>query len=241
MILNQKRSLCLALAFVFASAGISPENAGTVSVPQLTAAQIVDQMQRHNQARVDALKHLKSTRHYEVEYKGFPTALTAKTEVEYSFDAATGKSFRIVSESGSKFLLEKVIRRAIDSEKEASQEKSSSALTTANYKFRLAWIESLVGRPAYVLEVEPVVASKFLYRGKVWVDASDFALVKIDAAPAKSPSFWIARTTIRQSFVKTGDFWLPEKNRSETKVRIGGTAVFTIDYGTYQIESNRLQ
>jgi hypothetical protein len=31
---------------------------------------------------------------------------------------------------------------------------------------------------------------------------------------------------------------LPEKNRSETKVRIGGTAVLTIDYGIYQIVSN---
>jgi hypothetical protein len=32
---------------------------------------------------------------------------------------------------------------------------------------------------------------------------------------------------------------LPEKNRSETKVRIGGTAMLTIDYGSYQIVSNR--
>ena len=62
--------------------------------------------------------------------------------------------------------------------------------------------------------------------------------MKVEAEPAKSPSFWIARTQIKQSFARTGDFWLPERNRSETKVRIGGTAVFTIDYGTYQIESN---
>jgi hypothetical protein len=35
--------------------------------------------------------------------------------------------------------------------------------------------------------------------------------------------------------VKTEGFWLPGKTRSETKVRIGGTAVFTIDYGAYQV------
>jgi hypothetical protein len=42
---------------------------------------------------------------------------------------------------------------------------------------------------------------------------------------------------IWQTFAKTGDFWLPDRNRSETKVRIGGTAVFMIDYGTYRTES----
>jgi hypothetical protein len=39
------------------------------------------------------------------------------------------------------------------------------------------------------------------------------------------------------SLRRTDGFWLPERNRSETKVRIGGTAVFTIDYGTYRTES----
>jgi hypothetical protein len=126
----------------------------------------------------------------------------------------------------------------MDSEKEASQDKTATALTAANYKFRLAGSEILAGRPAYILDVEPLVATKFLYRGKVWVDAAEFALVKFEAEPAKSPSFLISRTQIHQSFAKTGDFWLPEQNRSETKVRVGGTAVFNIDYGTDQIESN---
>jgi hypothetical protein len=32
-----------------------------------------------------------------------------------------------------------------------------------------------------------------------------------------------------------GGFWLPQQNRSETKVRIGGTAVMRIDYGAYRV------
>ena len=67
------------------------------------------------------------------------------------------------------------------------------------------------------------------------MDAADFALAKVEAEPAKNPSFWISRTRIQFTNAKRGDFWLPEKNRSETKVRIGGTAVLTIDYGVYQI------
>jgi hypothetical protein len=172
-----------------------------------------------------------------VNYHGFSSKLQAAMDVEFNYDARSGKSFRVVSESGSKALCEKVLKRALDSEIEAAHEKEATALTTANYRFQLAGSENLRGRPAYILVVEPLVANKFLYRGKIWVDAADFALVKIDARPAKNPSFWIARTLTQQTFAKMGNFWLPEHNRSETKVRVSGTAVFIIDYGTYQIET----
>jgi hypothetical protein len=89
-----------------------------------------------------------------------------------------------------------------------------------------------------VLEIEPATLNKFLIRGRIWIDAAEFALTKVEAEPAKSPSFWIAHTRIEQLCAPTSGFWLPERNRSETKVRVGGTAVFTIDYGSYQIESN---
>jgi len=194
-------------------------------------------MQRRNQAQAAGQKHLKSIRLYQVEYRGFSTVLAARMEVEYNYDVASGKSFRIVTQSGSKMLCEKVLKRAIESEKEATQDKAATALTPVNYKFRLAGIENLGGRPTYVLEVQPLVVSKFLYKGKIWVDAAEFALLKIEAEPAKNPSFWISRTRILQTFAKTGDYWLSERNRSETKVRIGGTAVLTIDYGKYEIES----
>ena len=200
---------------------------------KLSEAEIVEQMARHNQARTEELKHYKSVRHYKVEYRGFSTTIDAGMEVEVEYNQATGKSFKIVSQSGSKFICDKVLKRAVDSEREAGQDKSSTALTPANYKFHLAGNDTVGGRPAYILEVEPVAESKFLYRGKIWVDAADFAVSKIEAEPAKNPSFWISRTLIRFSSAKTGRYWLPEKNRSETKVRIGGTAVLTIDYGTY--------
>jgi hypothetical protein len=203
----------------------------------LTAVQIVDEMQRHNQARTEMLIDVQSIRHYQVEYRGFSKVIEAKMEVAYHYDAASGKSFRIVTQSGSKMLCEKVLKRAVESEKEASQDKAAMALTAGNYHFRLVGSENVGGRPAYVLEVEPISPSKFLIRGKIWVDAEDFALVKVEAEPAKSPSFWIARTRIEQICARTNGFWLPERNRSETRVRIGGTAVFTIDYGTYRTES----
>lgn len=234
MISKAEKVLIVAVSLL-AAGGAWAANGDTAPAEKLSPAQIVEQMQRHNQARTQALKHYSSMRHYQVEYRGFSKTIVARMEVEADYDAATGKSFRIVSQSGSKLLCEKVLKRAVESEKEAAQDKGATALTAANYRFHLAGSESLGGRPAYILEVEPVKESKFLYRGKIWVDAADFALAKIEAEPAKNPSFWISRTRIQFTNAKRGDFWLPEKNRSETKVRIGGTAVLTIDYGAYQI------
>jgi hypothetical protein len=197
-------------------------------------AQILALMEHHLQIQKEGLKHYKAVRHYSIEYQGLAT-IKASMEVEVDFDATSGKSFRILSQSGSKIFSEKVLKRAMDSEKEASRDGGATAMTQANYRFQLLGTESLDGRPAYILSVEPLKESKFLYRGKIWVDASDFAVAKVDATPAKNPSFLISRTTIRYTCAKTGDFWLPQQSRSETKVRIGGTAVLTIDYGTYQI------
>jgi hypothetical protein len=209
----------------------------TLTQLTLTAPQIVSEMLRHNRQRAEELKHYQSIRHYEVEYKGYSAKIDAKLVVEADYDAANGKSFKILSQSGNGLLVDKVLKRLVATEKDADQDKSSTALTPDNYNFKLAGVENLDGRPAYVLEVEPLVESKYLYRGRIWVDTAEFAVARIQAEPAKNPSFWISSTAINHQYTRTDGFWLPAENRSETRVRVGGTAVLTIDYGKYQVES----
>ena len=43
------------------------------------------------------------------------------------------------------------------------------------------------------------------------------------------------QTDFKRRHQKIGDFWLPESNESETKVRVFGTAVLSIEYRDYQI------
>ena len=231
---HRGRGVSACVVPIFVGAALWPAHANAPAPASLPLAQILALMEHHDQIQREGLKHYTAIRQYHVEYRGLAN-LEAGMEVEVDFDATSGKSFRIVSQSGSKILGEKVLKRAMDSEKEASEDGGATALTPANYRFLLQGSESVDGRPAYILSVEPLRESKFLYRGKIWVDATDFAVAKIEAGPAKNPSFWISRTVIRYTNAKTGNFWLPQRSRSETKVRIGGTAVLTIDYGTYQI------
>lgn len=231
----RSRSLTCAAVLAFIIGPVWCQDTSRPTATNLTAEQIVDGMQRHSQSQAEHLKHYETIRHYEVVYRGFGSTIAAKLDVDVVFDAASGMSYRILSQGGSKLLCEKVLTRALDSEKEASRNKQATALSPANYRFDLEKVESLNERPAYILDVEPLTANKFLYRGRIWVDATDFAVVKIEAEPAKNPSFWISRTHIRYTREKLDGFWLPEQSRSETKVRIGGTAVLTIDYGTYKV------
>ena len=161
-----------------------------------------------------------------LKYKDYSAKIDAKLVVQADYDAVTGKTFHILSQSGSKLLIDKVLKRLLESEDDADHDKTSTALTPANYTFNLEGIENLDGRPAYVLDVQPLVESKYLYRGKIWVDAADFAVARIAAQPAKNPSFWISSTAINHQYTRTDGFWLPapEPQRDQGARRRNGRA-----------------
>jgi hypothetical protein len=188
-----------------------------------------------NQRRADHLHGYSGQRVYVVVYHGFPSVKASLT-VNARYDAPSDKRFEILSQSGPKLLVDRVLKKLLESEQEAAKDPAATALTPANYTFSLLDDQVIAGRRRYQLHVEPKVDSKFLYRGSIFVDPDDFAVIEIEAEPAKNPSFWIQKTQVHHTYAKTGQFWLPEHNRSESTVRLGGTAVLTIDYGPYTVQ-----
>ena len=87
----------------------------------------------------------------------------------------------------------------------------------------------------YVLDAQPRSKNKFLFRGRIWVDANDFAITRVEGEPAVNPSWWTVKTDFKRRYQKIDHFWLPESNESETKVRVFGTAVLSIEYRDYEI------
>jgi hypothetical protein len=147
------------------------------------------------------------------------------------------KEFIVQSATGSKLIIDKVFKKLLEAEEEAldAEIQRRSALTEDNYRFTLTGYESGPSGARYVLKVEPRTKDKFLYCGQIWVDAEDFAVVRIEAQPAKNPSFWTKRAEIVQVYMKVSDFWLPAYNHSVTAIRLGGYAELTIDYKDYEI------
>ena len=198
----------------------------------LTADQIVQQMDQRNLLRAAELQSYTDLRHYAVAYHGFPN-LQASMVVEASYQAPDTKSFHILSTTGPRLLVDHVLKKLLDAEQEAALHPDEASITPSNYTFTLLGAQTLRGRPCYVLRATPKSTSHLLFSGKIWVDAAQFAVVQVNAQPARSPSFWIRDTHIHHIYSQTGSFWLPHSDRSITRVRFGGTAVLTIDYGTY--------
>jgi hypothetical protein len=206
---------------------------------QLSSEEIVTNLVQRNLERASALRTYQGTRIYRLEYHGFPGSRSAEMLVDVKYRTPGSKDFSVRSEKGSQLIIERVFKRLLQSEQEAVSEENQRriALNNENYSFTLAGYESTPAGSSYILSVEPRTSNKLLYRGRIWVDADDFAVSRIEASPAKNPSFWTKETKIVQVYTKVGDFWLPTSNRSTSAIRLGGQAYFTIDYQDYQITS----
>ena len=199
----------------------------------LTAEEVAQNLAQMNLNRVQALHVYQGTRIYRAKYHGFPGDRSAEMIVKVKYLPPGKKEFVIESESGSKLIIDRVFKKLLDAEEEQQDSKIQhrSALTGDNYRFTLIGHEN----GEYVLEVEPKRIDKFLYHGRIWVNARDFAVMRLVAEPSKNPSFWTKKADIEQVYTKVSGFWLPAYNHSVTAIRLGGRADLTIEYKDYEI------
>jgi outer membrane lipoprotein-sorting protein len=207
----------------------------TVSAP-LSADEVMLRVVEMNEHRANALGSYSSIRSYHLECHCL-SHKKADMVVRAEYEAPNKKVFTIVSESGSGTVRSRVFKKLLEAEQESMREENQqrSAITPGNYTFQLTDYQKIDGNEFYVLEAQPLTKNKYLFRGRIWVDAKDFAITQVEGEPAVNPSWWTVKTDFTRSYQKIGSFWLPEANESVTKVRIFGSAILTIKYGEYQI------
>jgi hypothetical protein len=213
-----------------------PDDLKANDPPMLSVDAIVEKIMAANARRSAELRGFQGKRKYELQYHSFLGGRDASMDVLATYSAPDQRSFSVISQSGSKLLLNRVLLKLLESEKEAFEHRKQVELSPENYKFELVGMDgTTTGNPCYVLTVKPHKDNKFLYAGKIWIDAHDFAVVRMEGAPAKSPSFWVRDTQIDSQWQKVGNFWFIAHNHSVSHIRMGGVATLTIDYGDYQI------
>jgi outer membrane lipoprotein-sorting protein len=207
-----------------------------VVAPPLAADEVMQRVIEMNEVRAKALENYSSLRSYHLECHCL-SHKKADMVVRADYRAPNQKEFTIVSESGSGTVRHRVFKKLLEAERESMREENQqrSAITPENYTFQLSDYKKTDTDEFYVLEAKPLTKNKFLFRGRIWVSAKDFAITRVEGEPAVNPSWWTLKTDFQRRYQKVGDFWLPESNESETRVRIFGTAVLTINYGEYQI------
>jgi hypothetical protein len=152
------------------------------------------------------------------------------------------KQFETISETGWGGARKHVFPRLLEAETEASRPglRERSRLIPENYVFEMVGTEYVDERPAYVIAIAPKTPNKYLMQARIWIDADEYAIVRIEGKPAKNPSFWTKSVHFVHRYQKRGSFWFPVSDRSVTDVRIFGSTEVTIEYFDYAPDTSAL-
>ena len=218
------------LAIMILALTIAPAQS---SDPLPSAGEVVAKMMQLDAQRQSELTGYAAIRHYSATNK----KRHAEMLVRVSCDSSGAKEFTIVSEEGSGSIRKHVFHKLLSEETEASRRgtRASTRLIPDNYQFQMVGLETLETGPSYVLSVTPKTANKYLIDGKIWVDANDYSIVRIEGRPAKNPSFWVRSVHFVHTYQKVGQFWFASSTRTTSEIRIFGEAQLTIDNSDYTL------
>ena len=224
----RNRFLLAALFLLPASAAVADE---ALSLP--TAEEIVARMGFRDLQRQASIEGYAGMRRYVLDNQHLHKRAEMLVQVQGDPDGT--KHFEVVSEEGWKAAHKHVLRKMLESESETShpEARAKTRINPENYDFKIAGTEVIDGRTAYVLEVSPKRKEKYLFRGRIWVDAEDYALARAEGQPAKNPSFWTKSTHFVQLYQKSGLLWFPRSTQSVTEAHIFGTTDVNIEYFDY--------
>lgn len=137
--------------------------------------------------------------------------------------------FEIVSETGSDYIRDKVLRPLLETEAKvlASGSASKSALTEANYEIGggVPVDENLVK-----LFAKPRRKDVSLIDGSVFITSDDADLVRIEGRMAKNPSFWTTRVNLVRYYDRIGGVRVPVRLDSTAQIRFAGESTLTMVY-----------
>jgi len=201
--------------------------------PLPSANAVVVAMLQHDAQRRSLATGYLGMRRYVLENQRMHKQAELLAKVESESDGT--KHFEVVEADGWKAAEKQVFRKMLASEAEASSPeiRATTQVCPQNYDFTMIDRELVDGRPAYALDVTPKRHEERLFAGRIWIDAQDYALVKVEGKPAKNPSFWIKSIHFTHIYRKSGPFWYPISTESVTDVRIFGATKVTINYFDY--------
>jgi hypothetical protein len=198
--------------------------AGAQSGDTLKLSQIVERMQAAQKTEQNRPEY-RVLREYRIS--GADASVpTSKILAEVDYVPPGSKQFAIRQAEGNE-RGEKIVRRVLEHEVRMTKDSSDSEFSPANYDFALLGQQSLNGKQCYVLRLVPKHETTELLKGKAWVDATSFLIVRAEGEPAKTPSWWIRDLHVAIDFGRADGIWLPLATRATAELRLVGTHVLT--------------
>jgi outer membrane lipoprotein-sorting protein len=208
-----------------------------LAVAESSAKKTIEKIDASVATRDENLLGYTVTEQYRV-YRGsdrvHPAAeMTVKTT--YRKDA--GKSYVILTQSGSELLLKEVLGRVLDSERLMTQpaNRAQAVLTTENYNMTVKGEEMVNGRACDVVVIMPKRSSPYLFNGKIWVDALDGSIVKLQGVASKSASVLTGAAQVSRQYVNINGIPMATNATAVAASWILGQTTIDIEYTGYQM------
>ena len=191
-------------------------------------------------ARFESILGFTDVEHYAVYRGNDGTHPVAEMTVKDTYKKGAGKTYAVLSESGSSILLHFGLKPLLESEQTINQPGNveKSWFNSANYSMALKAenIQKLNGRDCFALDVRPRQVAPNLIIGIIWVDAQDGTLVQIDGVSSKNPSAFSGATHLMRQYTNIDGYSMAIHARAESDSALFGRTVVTIDYSDYKLE-----
>jgi outer membrane lipoprotein-sorting protein len=216
---------------------------GVIATPaqQPDSAAVIQSIDAAVKARVDGIVGYTVTEHYAVYRNNDETHPVAEMTVKTLYRQDAGKSYTILSQSGSEIIRNLVLGSILDNEKQINLPgvREGAWITSANYVMNLksGGTQPLDGRNCYVLRLTPRRKAPYLVDGTLWVDDRDGTIVQLQGLASKSASFLAGQTQMMRQYANVSGFAEATHARAVSGSFLFGQTVVTIDYSNYQIQT----
>jgi outer membrane lipoprotein-sorting protein len=227
----------VAIALVVILECVSLASAGA---QQLDNSAVVQGIDTSVKARLENVKGYTVTEHYAVFRSQDEPHPAAEMTVRTVYRKGYGKTYTVLSESGSAILRSQVLATLLDNEKRMSQPGNveTALIDSANYEMKLTSDAQrhLDGRDCLAVSLTPRRISPYLFRGTLWVDAKDYAIVQLEGTAAKSPFFLVSAAQVRRQYSNVSGFPMATHTTAVSKSSLLGQTEVKVDYTGYQVE-----
>jgi hypothetical protein len=214
-------------------------NAPLAAAQQLDQAAVIRQIDAAVLSRVNRIAGYTVTEHYAV-YKGQDESHSvADMIVKTTYRKETGKSYAVLSSSGSALVRRLGLDSILENERVINlpANVAQSWITSANYEMTLKpRTQTIDGRECLVLAVNPKRRAPNLIVGTLWVDSKDYTIVRLEGVASKAPSVFAGVTHMMRQYAMVDGFAMARHAHAESSTFLYGRIVVAIDYSAYEIE-----
>jgi hypothetical protein len=154
---------------------------------------------------------------------------SAWLDVRAHFTVPSGLVYEVAAEGGSGYIRSRVLKSLLDEEQQLIARGGSAgvAISEANYQFTP---EGVNGEGLAVVALKARRKDRSLMSGRIFLNAANGELVRLEGRLAKNPSFWLTRVDVVRTYRSIGGALMPVSLVTKGRLRLLGSSELRMIY-----------